>query len=237
MVAKRSFSSIKFDKLVAKYFKNVNTNIINEKKINGIEFFDEIKSKLEEKYKDLLTVNRIKSFSRKEQEKDKRFHISIYLKNDIIYTQTIPLIYENNLISLNYSSMNIGSLKNLYDFIDEYLIKIEEEVRVAQKKNKVKKLKTNATLAKIEDLASELQFSYIIVDEYVSKVKLIVKFEKSLAVEIDVTISKYKEILDNLKELILSIRKLQELGIKTRWKSTNKYNQSSWINPKPLSKI
>jgi len=234
MVAKRTFSAAKFEKLITKHFKDTDSDILNEEKLNGIDFFKNIKTEIENKYPDKLVkmTKRYHYYADKNKE-NKRFHISLDVKNDIIYTQEMYLLYENNCLKFAHSEYKLGDIETICKFIDEYLIKIEEEVKAAQKKNKVKKLKTNAAVAKIEELASELQFSYIIIDEYITKVKLVVKFEKSLAVEIDVTISKYKEILENLKELIISIRKLQELGIKTRWKSTQRYLASSWIAPRP----
>jgi hypothetical protein len=231
MVAKRSFPTSKFDKLMEQNFKDIDSHFENKDKVSNKKFVEDIKNLLDEKYGNAITVFIKNKYYYGKKEKE-GFNIRIDIKNNMIFTEPISLLYEDNIVTFNYNKYKIANIENLYKFIDEYLVKIQEEVKGNLKKDKVKSLKTNAAISKIEELASELQFSYIIIDEFITKVKLIVKFEKSLAVEIDVTISRYKEILENLKELIISIRNLQELGIKTRWKSTTRYNESAWIKPK-----
>jgi hypothetical protein len=83
---------------------------------------------------------------------------------------------------------------------------------VRLKKQKVKDLKHQAIIAKINQIAKEdkLKFSVI---EYTNKVKLIICLAHAEEMVIDIPYDKFQETLKNLRTTIQTIRELRESGI------------------------
>ncbi|RKZ82882.1 MAG: hypothetical protein DRR19_19950 [Candidatus Parabeggiatoa sp. nov. 1] len=104
-----------------------------------------------------------------------------------------------------------------------------EAVRV--KKQKVKGLKHQAIIAKINQIAKEDKFKFCVM-KYVYKVKLVIYLAQAEEMAIDIPYEKFQETLKNLRATIQTIRELRESGVTFQIRSypANYYREPHWIS-------
>ena len=98
------------------------------------------------------------------------------------------------------------------------------------KKQKIKGLKHKAIIAKINEFAKEDKFEFS-VEEYATKVKLLVRIAKSEIMAIDIPYNEFQDSLKKLQVTIKTVRELRDSGITFKIFSYPKgYWEPEWIS-------
>ncbi|TGO03223.1 hypothetical protein PN36_10485 [Candidatus Thiomargarita nelsonii] len=131
---------------------------------------------------------------------------------------TIQFNQKNELIIDNYrDSATIYQIEQIYSFIDRLKLEPENIKGRRLKTEKINKLKKQAILAKMKEIAKEDQFDFY-TTEYKTKLKMIVRVEGGKLLEIDIPYGKFQEILKDLRSFIMTVRELQKSGISFKLK-------------------
>jgi hypothetical protein len=126
---------------------------------------------------------------------------------------TIKFNQENELVIDNYrDSATIYQIEQIYTFIDRLKLEHENLKGRRLKTEKVNKLKKQAILAKMKEIAKEDQFDFY-TTEYKTKLKIIIRVEGGKLLEVDIPYGKFQEILKDLRSFIMTVRELQKSGI------------------------
>jgi len=131
---------------------------------------------------------------------------------------TIKFNQENELIIDNYrDSATIYQIEQIYTFIDRLKLEHENIKGRRLKTEKLNKLKKQAILAKLKEIAKEDQFDFY-TTEYKTKLKITIRVEGGKLLEVDIPYGKFQEILKDLRSFIMTVRELQKSGITFRLK-------------------
>jgi len=128
----------------------------------------------------------------------------------------------------------VYELEQVYTLVDKMRLeynrldaKCLEREKNKVKKEKIKGLKHQAIIAKINEIAREDQLEFYVI-QYEIKVKLVVRLSKTEKMDIDIPYSKFQETLKNLRFTIQTIRELRESGILFKIHRTG-YRERGWI--------
>jgi hypothetical protein len=119
----------------------------------------------------------------------------------------------NELIIAHYSlEAIVYNLDQIYTFIDRLKEEYQKKKSRQLKREKINKLKKQAIVAKVKEIAKEDAFDFF-VREYSIKLKLTVRIEGGKIVEFDIPYNQFQDILKELRSVIQDIRALQKSGI------------------------
>ncbi len=122
---------------------------------------------------------------------------------------------EQNRLIVEYYTNTYGvvyQVEQIYSFIDKVKEAHDKKTARRLKTKKINKLKQQAIIAKMKEIAKEDQFDFF-VREYERKLKLGVRIEGNKLVEIDIPYGKFQDILKDLRSLIKTLTELQQSGI------------------------
>ncbi|MEN8216487.1 MAG: hypothetical protein ABFS56_08940 [Pseudomonadota bacterium] len=175
------------------------------------EFISSLKSELEK-----ITGVEISTFSSSSWDNTPERECHFSVKGEFSKygdSFTIQFNQENELIIDNYrDSATIYQIEQIYTFIDRLKLEHENIKGRRLKTEKLNKLKKQAILAKMKEIAKEDQFDFY-TTEYKTKLKIIIRVEGGKLLEVDIPYGKFQEILKDLRSLIMTVRELQKSGI------------------------
>jgi len=184
----------------------------------------EFLSPLKDELKKIKGVDMSRHYYSKDND-PKEFYFVIQEANGSGYSYqgdsfTIKFDEQNRLIVQYY--FNVYGIVYQVEQIDSFIDKIKEahENKIARrlKTKKINKLKQQAIIAKMKEIAKEDQFDFF-VHEYERKLKLGVRLEGNKLVEIDIPYGQFQDILKDLRSLIKTLTELQKSGISFRLKN------------------
>ncbi len=118
----------------------------------------------------------------------------------------------------------IADYQEIVALAKQYIAKIaEQEKREVQnsknriKNDKLKELKHKAIIAKIEEIAAEEKFEYMI-EPMATKMKISIRLDKNDYMEIDIHYSKFQEMLMQVTNAYHALMKLKENNISVKVK-------------------
>jgi transcription antitermination factor NusG len=169
----------------------------------------------------------------RDDEPDRLCHVSIRPESSRSYEQdsfTIKFNQQDELLVEHYrdSFAIVYQVEQIYSFVERLKSEYEKKQARRLKTKKINKLKQQAIIAKIKEIAKKDQFDFHIL-EYERKLKLSVRIEDGRIVEVDIPYSQFQEILKELRSLIQTLRELQQLGITFKLKYESKYRSFGWI--------
>jgi hypothetical protein len=127
---------------------------------------------------------------------------------------------ENNELCIEHyhDSAMVYQIEQIYTFIDRLKEEYKKKKARLLKREKINKLKQQAIVAKVKEIAKEDRFEFS-VREYSIKLKLTVRIEGGKIVEFDIPYNKFQEVLKDLRSVIQDIRELQKSGISFKIKN------------------
>jgi hypothetical protein len=171
----------------------------------------------------------------------KQVHFVVQEDDDSSYRDdsfTIKFNKQNQLIVEHFfeSYGIVYQIEQIYSFIDRVKEAHEQKKARELKTQKINKLKQQAIIAKIKEIAKEDQFDFYI-REYQRKLKLAVriegdKFDK--LVEVDIPYGQFQDILKDLRSFIQTLRELQKSGINFKLKTDSGDTGYGWISHESL---
>jgi len=171
-----------------------------------------IKSQLEKSKGIIISIY----YSRRDNEPDKLCHFEVSDKEDGYYNSdsfTLKFNENNELMIKHFSSRAmVYQIEQIYTFIDRLKVEYQKKKARQLKREKINKLKQQAIVAKVKEIAKEDRFEFS-VREYSIKLKLTVRIEGGKIVEFDIPYNKFQEVLKDLRSVIQDIRELQKSGI------------------------
>lgn len=156
-------------------------------------------------------------------------YVSIYLHSPRLYEEKYVLAFDSQgYLELQYYTDMYVKLNDDTDIWVTYrdalkkAAKLSDDRQVvlraeAVKRDKIRDLKKAAINAKIKEIAVAENVTYNIDDIYVSKLKLIVRFNDK-RMEMDIPYKNYQDILQNLQIAIRSIKDLIDKGVSVKLK-------------------
>ena len=140
----------------------------------------------------------------------------------------------NELIIEHYSAQAmVYQIEQVYTFIDRLKVEYKNKKARQLKREKINKLKQQAIVAKVKEIAKEDQFDFY-VREYSIKLKLTVRIEEGKIVEFDIPYNQFQDILKDLRSVIQDIRELQKSGISFKILNDSGRGYYGWITPDSL---
>jgi hypothetical protein len=171
-----------------------------------------IKSQLEKSKGIIISIY----YSRRDNEPDKLCHFEVSDKEYGYYNSdsfTLKFNENNELMIKHFSSRAmVYQIEQIYTFIDRLKVEYQKKKARQLKREKINKLKQQAIVAKVKEIAREDRFEFY-VREYSIKLKLMVRIEGGKIVEFDIPYNKFQEVLKDLRSVIQDIRELQKSGI------------------------
>jgi hypothetical protein len=126
----------------------------------------------------------------------------------------------------------VYQVEQIYSFINKLKAEFDQKKAQAHKTEKINNLKQQAIIARIKEIAKEDKFEFATTwREYQNKLKVMVRLEGSILLEVDIPYSGFQEALKNLRPLIRNVNELQKLGISFKIKSDSGYSGHGWITP------
>jgi len=132
----------------------------------------------------------------------------------------------------------IESINDIFLLIDEFNKQFDiADINEVKKKNneikreKIKDIKKNAILAKIEQISLEYNFEYT-VELFVSKVKILIRLTKNDYMEIDVPFSNFQNILQQVTKAYIAVKELKDNNVPLKVKTSNQTNRIKWKTKK-----
>jgi len=144
---------------------------------------------------------------------------------------TIKFNKQNQLIVEDFidSYGIVYQIEQIYSFIDRVKEAHDKKKTRELKTKKINKLKQQAIIAKIKEIAKEDQFDFYI-REYQRKLKLAVRIEGDKLIEVDIPYGQFQDILKDLRSLIQTLRELQKSGINFKLKTDSGDTGYGWIS-------
>lgn len=126
----------------------------------------------------------------------------------------------------------VYQVEQIYSFIDKLKAEFDKKKAQAHKTEKINNLKQQAIIARIKEIAKADKFEFATTwREYQNKLKVMVRLEGGVLMEIDIPYNGFQEVLKNLRPLIRNVNELQKLGISFKIKSDSGYSGHGWITP------
>jgi hypothetical protein len=126
----------------------------------------------------------------------------------------------------------VYQVEQIYSFIDKLKAEFDQKKAQAHKTEKINNLKQQAIIARIKEIAKEDKFEFATTwREYQNKLKVMVRLEGGILMEVDIPYNGFQEVLKNLRPLIRNVNELQKLGISFKIKSDSGYSGHGWITP------
>lgn len=141
---------------------------------------------------------------------------------------------ENNelIIEHYYSHAMVYQIEQIDTFIERLKEEYKNKKARQLKREKINKLKQQAIVAKVKEIAREDLFEFY-VQEYAIKLKLTVRIEGGKVVEFDIPYKQFQDVLKDLRSVIQDIRELQKSGISFKIRQDYGTN-SGWFTPENL---
>lgn len=146
---------------------------------------------------------------------------------------SLSLRFDDNghlMIEHSPHRMKVYQLEQIYSLIDRLKEELHHKKAQAHKTEKINSLKQQAIVAKIKEIAKEDHFDFATTwREYLNKIKILIRLEGGIVLEVDIPYNNFQEILKGLRPLIQNVRDLQKLGITFKIKADAGYSNSGWI--------
>lgn len=150
-------------------------------------------------------------------------------------TFVVKFDQNDHLIIDNYGQNTpVGNMDLIYSFVEAIKLEHEKQQAKETKRAKIKKLKNQAIIAKLKEIAKEDRFDFR-TREYNIKLKLYIRIAPGTVAEVDIPYSKFHNIMQNLRALIQTMRTLYASGITFRLKTRGRYEGNyDWISYESL---
>lgn len=126
----------------------------------------------------------------------------------------------------------VYQVEQIYSFIDKLKTEFDQKKAQSHKTEKINNLKQQAIIARIKEIATADKFEFATTwREYQNKLKVMVRLEGGILLEVDIPYNSFQEVLKNLRPLIRNVNELQKLGISFKIKSDSGYSGHGWITP------
>ena len=159
-----------------------------------------------------IHYNYAKSFS-------KFYHSKSYHDFSIKLNANKEVVFSQSYRSTCYPYSSTSEILELVNTLQEIY---EGRKKDQLKKDKVISLKRQSIESRVKVLSEELNFEYTISTHFLNKVKVHIKLDRNLILEVDIPHSKFQEILGQLKEMILSARGILEKGASFKLRRTKR---------------
>ncbi|MBV7337312.1 hypothetical protein KFU94_55600 [Chloroflexi bacterium TSY] len=137
-------------------------------------------------------------------------------------------------ITNSYESILISNIEELFSFIAACQERLNRQLALKTRRQKVRDLKAQAIIARVKKLAKEEKFDFA-TDTDTQKLKLYVRLSQNECIELHIPFKHFEEMLPHLRSAILSLRELYEKGIRFKPRSTTKIGwRTQWVSHESL---
>ncbi|MCP4698584.1 MAG: hypothetical protein GY862_17295 [Gammaproteobacteria bacterium] len=207
---------------------------------------EEIKAALARIRETLLGVAGVKEkehyryYGREDKDKGRILHFEVREPGDPDrigwsrdYSLDLRVDQKNELTAnLQYSDwQSVSDISELVNYIRAYQAGLQRKRAKANKRQKLRDLKTQAIIAQIKNIAKEEGFDFVTQADTV-KLKLFVKLSDTQCLEMEIPFSKFQQLLPNIRTAIQSLRTVHQAGIRFKIGSIHRYGD--WIEHKKL---
>jgi len=144
---------------------------------------------------------------------------------------TLSVFFKGNQLFVTSAHVEapLSRLDEIVEYFKNVDLKRDQQDRSKSKSKKLKHLKEQTILSKIQTLSKELDFYYRI-DKYHTKLKLSVRLGENHMMEINIPYNKFQEILQELEDSIKSVMTLYNKGLRFKILG-NKHDAYYWHKP------
>lgn len=124
----------------------------------------------------------------------------------------------------------VSSMAEIEAFIAVCQARLDRQVALANKRQKVREFKVQAIIAQVKQIAVEDQFEFFTENDMV-KLKLSVRIDENQVIQINIPFNRFQEVLSKLRSIIASVREVYQQGVYFKIKLISSWDLNRFIKP------
>jgi hypothetical protein len=124
----------------------------------------------------------------------------------------------------------VSSIAEIEAFIAACQARLDRQVALANKRQKVREFKVQAIIAQVKQIAAEDQFEFFTESDSI-KLKLSVRINETQAIQINIPFNRFQDVLSKLRSIIASVREVYQQGVYFKTKQIGAWELNRFIKP------
>lgn len=124
----------------------------------------------------------------------------------------------------------VSSIAEIEAFIAACQVRLDRQVTLANKRQKVREFKVQAIIAQVKQIAVEDHFEFFTENDMV-KLKLSVRIDENQVIQINIPFNRFQEVLSKLRSIIAAVREVYEQGVHFKIKQVSSWDLNRFIKP------